>query len=101
MAVEDEQDGKIICERIVPFDSTKKEVWLQFANKETYAEKEPELLALIRDSDGGDEVVIYVADPKAVKRLGPNRGVLANKELLNRLENFLGEKNVKVRIKIS
>lgn len=94
--VEDEQDGKIICERIVPFESTQKEVWLQFANKQEYAQKEPELFALLRDSDGGDEVVIYVADPKAVKRLGPNRGVLANQELLNQLKCFLGEKNVKL-----
>lgn len=94
--IEDEQNGKIICERIVPFESTCKEVWLQFADKEEYSVKEQELLKLLCDSDGADDVVIYVANPRAVKRLGPNRRVYADRELLGRLESFLGEKNVKL-----
>ena len=74
--VEEEQDGKIICERIVPFEDTRKELWLQFSSKEEYADKEQELLSLLRDSDGADEVLIYVSNPRAVKRLGENWNVL-------------------------
>lgn len=94
--VEDEQNGKIICERIVPFDSVPREVWLQFANKEAYAAKESELYAILHDSDGNDEVVIYLTEEKAIKRLGKHLTVHANTELLTRLTNFIGENNVKV-----
>ena len=94
--VEEEQNGKIICERIVPFDSVPREIWLKFATKEAYADRERELFSMLHDSDGDDEIVIYVADPKAIKRLGKNLSVHANTELLTRLTNFLGENNVKV-----
>ena len=94
--VEDEQNGKIICERIIPFDDTQREIWLQFPTKEEYLSQEQELMAKLHDSDGNDEIVIYVANPKAVKRLGRNLTVCANSELLTTLTNFLGKKNVKV-----
>lgn len=94
--VEDEQDGKVICERIVPFDDTKKEVWLQFSTKEAFMQRQQELLGLLRESDGEDEVVIYVANPKAVKRLGRGQAIRASRTMLDTLTNFVGEKNVKV-----
>ena len=51
---------------------------------------------ILRDSDGNDEVVIYISDVKAFKRLPRNRAVGINSVLLARLTEFLGEKNVKV-----
>ena len=95
-SVEDDKDGKIICERIVPFDETGCELWFQFATMEAYKEKEAVLMDILRDSDGNDEVVIYVANPKAIKRLGKNQTVGVTEELLQVLKNFLGENNVKV-----
>ena len=95
-SVEDDKDGKIICERIVPFDETGCELWFQFATIEAYKEKERVLMDILRDSDGNDEVVIYVANPKAIKRLGKHQTIGVNEELLQTLTNFLGEKNVKV-----
>ena len=95
-SVEDDKDGKIICERIVSFDETSCELWFQFATMEEYKEKETILMDILKDSDGSDEVVIYVANPKAIKRLGKNRTVGVNEELLQILTNFLGERNVKV-----
>lgn len=94
--VEEEQDGKVICERIVPFDDTRKELWLQFSTKSDFAEKEQQVYEILRDSDGNDEVVIYISDVKAFKRLPRNRAVGINSVLLARLTEFLGEKNVKV-----
>ena len=95
-SVEDDKDGKIICERIVPFDETGCELWFQFANMDEYKEKENVLMDILYDSDGNDEVVIYVANPKSIKRLGKNQTVGVNEELLTTLKNFLGEKNVKL-----
>ena len=59
-------------------------------------QKEAELLDMLRASDGQDAVVIYCKKEKAVKRLAANRSVNADKLLLNKLTNYLGESCVKV-----
>jgi DNA polymerase-3 subunit alpha len=94
--VGDEQDGKIICERIVPFSDTRKELWLQFATMDDYREKENELRSLFSDSDGMDEVVLYLATEKLVKHLGARNSVRAEGKLLDDLFILLGKDNVKV-----
>ncbi len=93
---EDEAASKLICEKVVPFEQTKRELWLQFEDKESYLKEEAELFDMIRDSDGQDAVVIYCKKEKAVKRLPANRSVQADKLLLNKLTNYLGESCVKV-----
>ena len=59
-------------------------------------QKEKILFDILYDSDGTDDVVIYVANPRAIKRLGKNQTVSAAPELVNTLKKFLGENNVKV-----
>ena len=95
-SVEDDKDGKIICERIVAFDEIGCDVWLQFATMEEYREKERILMDILYDSDGNDEVVLYIAATRQRKRLGKNNTVKADAQLLSTLKNYLGEKNVKV-----
>ena len=94
--VEEEKNGKLICEKIYGFDDSKKELWLQFANLKEYEEKEKELFPLLDDSDGNDEVIIYIAQEKRMKRLARSHSVKADSRLVNVLTNFLGEGNVKV-----
>ncbi len=93
---EDEAASKLICEKVIPFEQTKRELWLQYEDKETYLKGETELLDMIRDSDGQDAVVIYCKKEKAVKRLPASRSVKADRLLLGRLTNYLGESCVKV-----
>ncbi len=95
-SIEDEQNGKIICERIVAFDETGCDLWLQFATLEEYQEKEKVLMDILYDSDGNDEVVIWLSSTRQRKRLGKNQTIRVSEDLLNILTNFLGEKNVKV-----
>ena len=94
--VEEDKNGKLICEKIYSFDDTKRELWLQFATKEAFEEKEKELYSLLYGSDGNDEIVIYIASPRAMKRLGQNYNIHINPELVGNLTEFLGEKNVKI-----
>ena len=96
--VEEDKNGKLICEKIYSFDDTKRELWLQFATKESYEEKEKELYSRLYGSDGNDEIVIYIASLRAMKRLGQNYNVHINPELVGNLTEFLGEKNVKKSI---
>ncbi len=57
---EDEAASKLICEKVIPFEQTKRELWLQYPDKDTYLRQEGELLGLLADSDGQDSVVIRI-----------------------------------------
>ena len=94
--VEEDKNGKLICESIYSFDDTKRELWLQFETKEAFEEKEKELYAMLHDSDGKDAVVIYISSIKAMKRLPENYSIHVNDNIVNNLTNFLGKNNVKV-----
>ena len=93
---EDDAPSKLICESIVPFFQTRKELWLQYADKDTFLAQEQMLYDLIGNSDGRDEVVIYCKKERVVKRLGRNRNVQVETGLLSRLMNYLGDSCVKV-----
>ena len=93
---EDDAPSKLICESVVPFSQTRKELWLQYADKDTFLAQEQMLYDLIGSSDGRDEVVIYCKKERVVKRLGRNRNVQVETGLLSRLMNYLGDSCVKV-----
>ena len=93
---EDEADSKLICEMVIPFEQTRKELWLQYPDKAAYLAGEQELFAMLADAEGDDEVIIYCRKEKAVKKLPPGRNVKADKVLLSRLTNYLGEACVKL-----
>ena len=93
---EDERPSKLICEKVIPFDRKKRELWIQFPDKADYLEQEQTLFGHLKDSDGEDEVVIYCQAERAVKRLPRNRNILITPQVLSRLMNQFGEKRVKV-----
>ncbi len=93
---EDEADSKLICETVIPFEQTRKELWLQYPDKAAYLAGEQELFAMLADAEGDDTVIIYCRKEKAVKKLPPGRNVKADKVLLSRLTNYLGEACVKL-----
>ena len=94
--VEEERGAKLICEKMIGFEEIPKELWIKFDNKERFGEKEQELYEAIKTSDGNDSVVIYVEDIKAIKRLPPNKNVLANETLAEQLTQQFGEGTVKI-----
>ena len=86
----------LICETIIPFEQTKKELWVQFSDKEDFLRNEHILYGYLADSEGDDEVVIYCQKERAIKRLPRNRNIRIGQEVLSRLMNHYGEKRVKV-----
>ena len=93
---EDDKPSKLICEKIIPFERTKKELWIQFPDKATFLDEEQIVYGYLADSDGDDEVMIYCAKERVVKRLPKNRNIGINEQILSRLMNHFGEKRVKV-----
>ena len=96
VSVEDEKDAKLICEKITTFEEMPKKLWIKFPDKETFEKREAELLSSLRDSEGGDSVVIYIENPKAMKTLPPNQNVNADGALIDRLESLYGKENIRV-----
>ena len=96
VSVEDEKDAKLICEKLTTFEEMPKKLWIKFPDKETFEQKEAELMSSLRDSEGGDSVVIYIESPKAMKTLPPNQNVNADNELIERLESLYGKENIRV-----
>ena len=72
-------------------------IWVQFPTPESYKAREQELLAAIADSDGNDNVVIFVKDPKSIKILPANLRVRADEALEEKLMGIFGQENVKIR----
>ena len=72
-------------------------IWIQFSNAEEYQARKEELFAAIADSDGKDEVVIYLRNTKAYKSLPPDCRVAADEKLQQKLSGIFGKENVKCR----
>lgn len=94
--IQDEKDGKIICDRVIPFDSVPRDIWIKFDDKQAYIDAEKELYNILQTSDGSDRVIIYCAAEKAKKYLPQSMTVKADTDTLERLYSRFGEKNVKV-----
>ena len=92
----DEPKGRLVCERLIPFDAVPKELWIQFPDKQSWFSAEQEFRGLISDSDGPDQVVIYLKKERAKKFLGLRDSVKADAALLGKLTAKYGEENVKV-----
>ena len=96
VSAEDEKPSKLICEKIWSFSEVPREVWIQFADREAFARAEKKLYAILGASDGSDEIVIYVRNPKSMKKLGKSWTVHADAVLLKKLAEEYGADNVKV-----
>lgn len=95
ITVGDEENGKVIGSKLIPFESVPKDVWVQFQNLDEYRRQEMQLLAALQDSDGNDRIIIYLRQEKARKMLPKNCSVKADSVFLGRLSAIFGDNNVK------
>ena len=93
---EDDAPSKLICEAVIPFEKTRKEVWIQYEDKQAYQEDEKKLFGLLAESEGDDSIVIYCKKERQIKRLPAGRNIHADAEILNKMMNFYGEDSIRV-----
>ena len=89
-----DENAKIICEKVVDFDSVPRKLWIRFADKAEYEENIPKLNSIIADSDGNDSVIIYCTKENQRIALPKSQSVKVTSELLMSLRETFGEKNV-------
>lgn len=92
---EDQKDGELFVETITPFEEVARKLWIKFDNREAFEAAEKELMSLLVNR-GRDEVVIFLAETKQMKKLQGNMCVDANDDLIEILENKFGKDNVKL-----
>lgn len=89
-----DENAKIICEKVVDFDSVPRKLWIRFADKTEYEENIPKLNSIIADSDGNDSVIIYCTKENQRIALPKSQSVKVTSGLLMSLREMFGEKNV-------
>ena len=68
-SVEEEKDGKVICEKITSFEDTKKKLWIKYDTINDYEDNKSELYDILKEYPGKDEVAVYISEGKKMKNL--------------------------------
>ena len=97
VSASEDQQAKLVCERIIPFDEIPKEIWIKFESKDDYMQREQELYRMLEMESGIDRIVIYCAREKAVKKLENRYAVHGDDRMLQILRSAFGEENVKLQ----
>ncbi len=92
---DDEKDGQLMVDEIIPFEDLGGSLYIRFEDMESYREKEEELKSLLRNSEGRDRVIIFLNKEKKQKILPESRNVKADEELMGILKARFGEENIK------
>ena len=93
---EEDRDGKLICESIISFDEIPKKLWIKFKTVEQFEQSQTQLFETIKESDGKDNIIIYIEGTRQMKQLPPNMNVCVTTELIERLNALFGAENIKV-----
>lgn len=97
VSIVDEQDSKIILQRIIPFDNVKNNLYIKTKDFKTYKGLYDQIIKLVSEYKGEDKVIIYLEKEKTIKKLQNNYNVNINNELLTKLKLILGQECVKVK----
>ena len=97
--VQEERAGKLICQKIIPFDSVSCELWIRFQNKAEFVDKEQLLYDKLMEYDGHDSVFIYLNEEKQIKMLPRGKSIDARRVLRNNILKEFGEDSVAIKEK--
>ena len=97
VSASEDQQAKLIAEKIIPFDKVPKEVWLQYPDKNSFIGQQEALYKTLAGHSGNDRVIIFCKVEKAIKKLPVSWNIKAEEEILDQLGTVLGKENVKVR----
>ena len=96
VSAEDDKASKLILERVRTFEEVPRELWLQFDDRDAYADREAHLMEELRAVPGNASVVIYLKDVKAMKKLPAGYRVALQEEWLEKFQREYGSENVRV-----
>lgn len=89
-----DENAKLICERVVSFDSIPRKLWIRFESEAAYKNQEASLAEKFKYLDGIDQIIIYCTAENKRIPLPPSRNIKITPELLADLRAAYGDKNV-------
>ncbi len=89
-----DENAKLICERVVSFDSIPRKLWIRFESEAAYKNQEASLAEKFKYLDGIDQIIIYCTAENKRIPLPPSRNIKITPELLADLRAVYGDKNV-------
>ncbi len=92
---DDEKEGQLMVDEVLPFTERGGVLYLRFADMEDYKNKLDTLSDLLYAPGGHDRVVIYLDKEKKQKMLPVSENTDAGIERQSRLKAFLGDENVR------
>jgi len=96
VSMEEDRGGKLICQKIIPFDQVPCELWIRFPDIGAFQEEEEKLYQTLLPYDGKDIICIYATKEKQVKRLPRGRSVDARKIMSLNVLSYLGENSLAI-----
>lgn len=94
-----EEAGKLICQRIIPFEGVPKEVWIQFTSKEDYSNRKEQLFRILEGQNGTVPVVVYCKAERAFSKLPQKYWIVQNDDFLQELTKNFGKSNIAIKEK--
>lgn len=97
--VEEDRGGKLICQKLVPFEEIPCELWLRFPDITAFEQQERKLYQSLLQYDGRDAVCIYAFKEKQIKRLPHSKSVDARRVFKDGVLGWLGENSLAIKEK--
>ncbi len=89
-----DENAKLICESVVPFEDVPRRLWIRFASEEEYLKKAADLAEELKYSDGKDSIIIYCTKENKRIALPQSRNIRITPDILASLRAQYGIKNV-------
>ena len=96
VTIEEEKPAKLICQKIVSFDSIPQELWIKYADVDTFLKDKQTLYSILDEYDGNDSVIIFCEKEKCLKKLPKSRNVKAGSILIERLNAIYSKENIRI-----
>ena len=93
VSVEEDKDGKLILEKLTPFEDIPRELWVRFKDRGSFEADKAKLESMIRTEPGRDRVIVYL---NAEKQYLPLAGAFVDAQtpLLDSLKEAFGAENI-------
>lgn len=91
-----EDEGKLLLEKVVPFNQIPKKLYLQCADKADYQNKESKIYDILDHYPGENSVTICLKEENMRKELGGQFNVDICEALLDKMKELLGNRKVLV-----
>jgi DNA polymerase-3 subunit alpha len=92
----EEEQGKLVCQKMEAFTEQPKEVWIRFETMDIYADQEKILLEAAHRNKGKDTLIAYIEKEKKKKIFSKEYSVNGDEGLKSELESLFGNDNIRI-----